>query len=116
GVRWLRSSKTSSRCRATRSAPDRRKDPPMRLSEADSQALAGAPPAPTYLEDGTTVLSWLNTRDHKRVGVMFLASVIFFFFVGGVFELLFCLTLLQPRSLFVDAISYNRMFTLHGVV
>ena len=57
----------------------------MRLSEADSHALAGAPPAPTYLEDGTTVMSWLNTRDHKRVAVMFLVSVIFFFFIGGVF-------------------------------
>jgi len=88
----------------------------MRLSEADSQALAGAPPAPTYLEDGTTVLSWLNTRDHKRVGVMFLASVIFFFFVGGIFALLLRFKLLQPGPFFVDAISYNRMFTLHGVV
>src|SRR5438309_11766776 len=88
----------------------------MRLSEGDSQALAGTPPAPTYLEDGTTVLSWLNTRDHKRVGIMFLASVIFFFFVGGIFALLLRFKLLQPGPFFVDAISYNRMFTLHGVV
>jgi cytochrome c oxidase subunit 1 len=88
----------------------------MRLSEADSHALAGAPPAPTYLEDGTTVMSWLNTRDHKRVAVMFLVSVIFFFFVGGVFALMLRIKLLQPGPFFVDAISYNRMFTLHGVV
>src|SRR4051812_28434170 len=88
----------------------------MRLSEADSQALAGAPPAPTYLEDGTTVMSWLNTRDHKRVGVMFLASVIFFFLIGGVFALLLRIKLLQPGPFFVDALSYNRLFTLHGVV
>jgi cytochrome c oxidase subunit I len=88
----------------------------MRLSEADSHALAGAPPAPTYLEDGTTVMSWLNTRDHKRVAVMFLVSVIFFFFVGGVFAMLMRIKLLQPGPFFVDALSYNRMFTLHGVV
>ena len=88
----------------------------MRRSEADSQALAGAPAAPTYLQDGSTVMSWLNTRDHKRIGVMFLASVIFFFFVGGVFALLLRFKLLQPGPFFLDAISYNRMFTLHGVV
>ncbi|MFL5370648.1 MAG: cytochrome c oxidase subunit I, partial [Myxococcales bacterium] len=73
----------------------------MRLSEADSQALAGTPPAPAYLQDGTTVLSWLNTRDHKRVGVMFLVSVIVFFFVGGIFALLLRFKLLQPGPFFV---------------
>src|SRR5437899_11883364 len=88
----------------------------MRLSEADSHALAGAPAAPTYLEDGTTVMSWLNTRDHKRVGVMFLASVIFFFFIGGIFALALRMKLLQPGPYLIDALSYNRLFTLHGVV
>ena len=88
----------------------------MRLSEADSHALAGAPVAPTYLEDGTTVMSWINTRDHKRVGVMFLVSVILFFFLGGLFALLIRLKLLQPGPFFIDALGYNRLFTLHGVV
>src|SRR5438270_1711502 len=99
-----------------RSAPDRRKDPPMRLSEGDSHALGGASSAPTYLVDGTTVMSWLNTRDHKRVGVMFLASVIFFFFIGGLFALVLRMKLLQPGPFLIDALSYNRLFTLHGVV
>ncbi|TMB13551.1 MAG: cytochrome c oxidase subunit I, partial [Deltaproteobacteria bacterium] len=88
----------------------------MRLSEDDSHALAGAPAAPTYLQDGTTVMSWLNTRDHKRVGVMFLVSVILFFFLGGLFALLIRLKLLQPGPFFIDALGYNRLFTLHGVV
>ena len=41
----------------------------MRLSEADNPRLSGAatPEAPSYLVDGTTVMSWLNTRDHKRI-------------------------------------------------
>src|SRR5258705_12741648 len=99
-----------------RSAPDRRKDLRMRLSEADSNALSGAPAAQSYLHDGTTVMSWLNTRDHKRVGIMFLVSVLFFFFVGGLFALLIRFKLLQPGPFFVDALSYNRMFTLHGIV
>jgi cytochrome c oxidase subunit I len=88
----------------------------MRLSEADSHALSGAAAAPTYLHDGTTVMSWLNTRDHKRVGIMFLVSVVFFFFVGGLFALLIRFKLLMPGPFFVDALSYNRMFTLHGIV
>src|SRR5437870_4092328 len=88
----------------------------MLLSQADS-ALAGTPqPAPSYLQDGTTVMSWLNTRDHKRVGVMFLASVIFFFFIGGIFALALRMKLLQPGPYLIDALSYNRLFTLHGVV
>jgi len=88
----------------------------MRLSEADSHALAGANAAPSYLHDGTTVMSWLNTRDHKRVGVMFLVSVILFFFLGGIFALLLRFKLLQPGPFFVDALGYNRLFTLHGIV
>ena len=88
----------------------------MRLSEGDSHALAGASPAPSYLVDGTTVMSWLNTRDHKRIGVMFLAAVIFFFFIGGIFALMLRMKLLQPGPFLIDALSYNRLFTLHGVV
>src|SRR5712691_589518 len=89
----------------------------MRLSEADSAALAGASPQPpSYLADGTTVLSWLNTRDHKRVGLMFLVSVIFFFFLGGIFALALRMKLLQPGPFLIDALNYNRLFTLHGVV
>src|SRR5437762_10071427 len=88
----------------------------MLLSQADS-ALAGTPqPAPSHLVDGTTVMSWLNTRDHKRIGVMFLAAVIFFFFIGGIFALGLRMKLLQPGPFLIDALSYNRLFTLHGVV
>src|SRR6184192_1693374 len=88
----------------------------MLLSEADNTALAGAHAAPSYLQDGTTVMSWLNTRDHKRIGVMFLAAVIFFFFIGGIFALGLRMKLLQPGPFLIDALSYNRLFTLHGVV
>jgi len=88
----------------------------MRLSESDSSALAGAQRHLSYLEDGTTVMSWLNTRDHKRIGVMFLAAVLFFFFIGGVFALALRMKLLQPGPFLMDALSYNRLFTLHGVV
>jgi cytochrome c oxidase subunit 1 len=87
----------------------------MRQSEAVS--ISGPPVRhEPYLTDGTTVMSWLNTRDHKRVGVMFLATVIFFLFLGGLFALTLRLKLLQPGPFLIDALSYNRLFTLHGIV
>src|SRR5712675_903006 len=87
----------------------------MRQSEEDREQL-GAPPADeSYLTDGTTVMSWLNTRDHKRVGVMFLAAVIFFLFLGGIFAMAIRMKLLYPGPFLFDALTYNRLFTLHGV-
>jgi cytochrome c oxidase subunit I len=69
----------------------------------------------SYLRDGTTLMSWLNTRDHKRVGVMFLIAVILGFFLGGVFAMALRLKLLEPGPFLFDALTYNRLFTLHGV-
>jgi len=86
----------------------------MRQSVEDSRLAAAAVPD-NYLVDGTTVASWLNTRDHKRIGVMFLAAVLFFFFVGGVFALALRMKLLFPGPFLFDALTYNRLFTLHGV-
>jgi len=84
--------------------------------EAPPALVAPAPRPVSYLRDGTTVMSWLNTRDHKRVGVMFLASVLVFFLLGGVFALLIRMKLLQPGPFLFDALTYNRLFTLHGVI
>src|SRR5216684_663673 len=87
----------------------------MRQSEEDREKL-GAPPAhESYLTDGTTVMSWLNTRDHKRVGVMFLVAVVFFLFLGGVFALAIRMKLLYPGPFLFDALTFIRLFTLHGV-
>jgi cytochrome c oxidase subunit 1 len=88
----------------------------MRQSEPVSHSLGGAHAAPSYLEDGTTVMSWLNTRDHKRVGVMFLVCVIAMLFLGGIFAMMIRIKLLFPGPGFIDALTYNRLFTLHGVV
>ncbi|HVI22167.1 MAG TPA: cbb3-type cytochrome c oxidase subunit I, partial [Myxococcales bacterium] len=81
----------------------------------DDRFLAAPPAADNYLLDGTTVASWLNTRDHKRIGVMFLAAVLFFFLVGGIFALALRMKLLFPGPFLFDALTYNRLFTLHGV-
>ena len=70
-----------------------------------------------YLNSPATGLrSWLTTRDHKRIGVMFLVATTIAFALGGFFALLIRLELLTPGPTIMDAMTYNRLFTLHGVV
>jgi cytochrome c oxidase subunit 1 len=59
--------------------------------------------------------SWLNTRDHKRIALLFYGSTILFLMVGGLFALALRTELLTPERTIMDAMTYNRMFTLHGV-
>ena len=68
------------------------------------------------VEPATGLKSWLNTVDHKRIGVMFLVAVTIGFAIGGFFALLIRIELLTPGPTIMDAMSYNRVFTLHGVV
>jgi cytochrome c oxidase subunit 1 len=77
-----------------------------------------APPtaaAPSYLRAASGVWSWLNTRDHKRIALMFYVVVLSMFVLGGIFALALRTELLTPRRTVMDAMTYNRMFTLHGV-
>src|SRR4051812_35193025 len=74
-----------------------------------------------YLTDPKGLWSWLSTVDHKRIGIMYLVSVMGFFLVGGIFALLVRLSLLDPtHTVFghklLDAETYNKVFTLHGMI
>jgi cytochrome c oxidase subunit I len=78
-------------------------------------------PAKNYLNETTTVWSWMATLDHKRIGVMYLVGVLTAFFMGGVFALLVRLSLLNNKHMlfgkvWVTAETYNRFFTLHGAI
>jgi cytochrome c oxidase subunit I len=68
-----------------------------------------------YLTAGYDLKSWLLTTDHKRIALLYLLSVTAFFFVGGFFALLIRLELLTPVGDIVQAETYNKLFTLHGV-
>ena len=72
-------------------------------------------PAHHYLNDGYGIRSWLLTRDHKRIALLFFASITFFFFIGGIAATLIRLHLATPEGLLQPDI-YNRMFTMHGIV
>lgn len=69
-----------------------------------------------YLNHSRGFLSWALTLDHKRIGVMYLASVLFAFFLGGVFAVMLRLELFSSGKTFFDADTYNQLFTLHGAV
>ncbi|MFI5289514.1 MAG: cbb3-type cytochrome c oxidase subunit I, partial [Polyangia bacterium] len=73
------------------------------------------PEVPDYLHADRGIWSWLNTRDHKRIALMFYVGVLFFLGLGGLFALALRTELLTPDRTIMDAMTYNRMFTLHGV-
>src|SRR5213593_3794199 len=73
-------------------------------------------PSHHYLNDGYGIKSWLLTRDHKRIALLYLAAVTFFFFVGGAFAVLIRLELATPAGDLVSDETYNKLFTMHGVM
>ncbi|HSS43818.1 MAG TPA: cytochrome c oxidase subunit I [Thermoanaerobaculia bacterium] len=73
-------------------------------------------PRENYLNASYGIKSWLLTRDHKRIALLYLASITFFFFLGGLFALLIRLELLTPAGDLVQAETYNKLFTMHGII
>jgi cytochrome c oxidase subunit 1 len=76
-------------------------------SDAPAAAPAGA-------ETPRGLWSWITTTDHKRIGIMYGATAIFFFLVGGIEALLIRLQLAGPNGEVLSADAYNQMFTMHA--
>ncbi|HEU4613766.1 MAG TPA: cbb3-type cytochrome c oxidase subunit I, partial [Kofleriaceae bacterium] len=70
----------------------------------------------SYLDETVGLRSWLFTKDHKRIAVMFLIATTLSLILGGVFALLIRIELLTPDATFLSGMDYNRVFTHHGVV
>lgn len=70
----------------------------------------------SYLKEPKGWKSWLTTVDHKRIGIMYMVAAMTFFLVGGIFALLMRLELMAPGQQFMDANTYNQMFTYHGSI
>jgi cytochrome c oxidase subunit I len=83
-----------------------------------SQAVTESPVFPRfhYLNVRYGWKSWLFTTDHKRIAWLYLAAITFFFFVGGLAATLMRLNLIEPQGSLVEPSTYNRLFTLHGLV
>ncbi|MCH2142587.1 MAG: cytochrome c oxidase subunit I [Phycisphaerales bacterium] len=67
-----------------------------------------------YLTHTRGFRSWFFTLDHKRIGLMYLVSVLTAFLLGGIFALLVRTQLLVPEGLIMDQNDYNKAFTMHG--
>ena len=72
-------------------------------------------PREHYLNATYGIRSWLLTTDHKRIALLYLISVTFFFFIGGLFASLIRIHLLTPSGYLVTPETYNKLFTMHGV-
>jgi cytochrome c oxidase subunit 1 len=60
--------------------------------------------------------SWLFTLDHKRIALLYMVSITFFFMIGGFFAVLMRIHLIEPQGALVQPETYNKLFTLHGVI
>ncbi|WP_456441138.1 cytochrome c oxidase subunit I [Caldithrix abyssi] len=67
-----------------------------------------------YLTAETGWKSWLFTVDHKRIAILYMYSIMFFFLIGGLLALVIRLELITPEKVMLSADAYNKMFTLHG--
>jgi cytochrome c oxidase subunit 1 len=73
-------------------------------------------PKKTFFTEERGIWSWMTTVDHKKIGLMYLGSVTFFFLLGGILALLLRTELLTPAQTFIEADTYNQFFTLHGAI
>jgi cytochrome c oxidase subunit 1 len=82
------------------------------------QAKVDQPTAaePNYLNVAYGVRSWLLTKDHKRIALLYLISITLMFFLGGAAATLIRLQLMTPTSELVRTETYNKLFTMHGVI
>ena len=69
-----------------------------------------------YLNVSFGVRSWLLTTDHKRIALLYLAVITLMFFLGGAFAVVIRLELATPKGDLVEADTYNKLFTMHGIV
>jgi cytochrome c oxidase subunit 1 len=82
---------------------------------AQAASPVSAPPRENYLNAQYGIRSWLLTTDHKRIALLYLASITFYFFVGGIFAVMIRVHLLTPQGYLVSPETYNKLFTMHGV-
>lgn len=73
-------------------------------------------PGVNYLNEKSGLWSWLTTLDHKRIGILYMISVMIFFAIGGVFAMLIRYELFAPGGQFMTGSQYNQAMTFHGAI
>jgi cytochrome c oxidase subunit 1 len=88
----------------------------MNATALQSAPSARVPTESTYLDAQTGLGSWLFTKDHKRIGILYLLSILVYFAIAAIAAALMRLELLTPAGDLVLSETYNKLFTLHGVL
>ncbi len=74
-------------------------------------------PKTNFLNSPKGLKSWLLTKDHKRIGILYLIGICTSFLLGGIFAMLIRIQLLHPSGGgIMGPQTYNQMFTLHGAI
>ena len=88
---------------------------PLALTTGDTSTVERPLGVLTRPQGGNGWKDWVSTVDHKKIGIMYGVSAMFFFVVGGVEALLIRLQLAAPEGQILSADVYNQVFTMHGV-
>jgi cytochrome c oxidase subunit I len=88
----------------------------MSVTFEEPMLRAPVHPERNYLTEDGSLRSWLLTTDHKRIALLYLGTVTLFFFIGGAAAALMRLQLITPGGFIVAPETYNRMFTMHGII
>ena len=83
---------------------------------SDQIVKAEVMPEEHYLNVDHSLKSWLLTVDHKRICILYLLTITVMFFIGGFFATLIRLELLTPAGDLMQSDTYNKAFTLHGII
>src|SRR2546421_5219579 len=73
-------------------------------------------PTVNYLNADYGIKSWLLTKDHKRIAILYLVGVTFFFMIGGAYAAAIRIELLTPQGDLMQSQTYNKVFTHHGIM
>jgi cytochrome c oxidase subunit 1 len=88
----------------------------MRKAMATVPAVLPVFPKRNYLNNEYGIKSWLLTQDHKRIALLYLFATSFFFIIGGTAASLIRLELLTPAGDLVASDTYNKLFSIHGII
>ncbi len=83
---------------------------------SETATIAATAEPKNYLTNRHTIQSWLFTVDHKRIAILYLISLTVFFLLGGAAAALFRLDLMTPQADLLQSETYNKLFTMHGIV
>ena len=86
---------------------------------ADAVTLDSNGKEPSYLNykgKYSGIRGWIFSTDHKRIGILYMIGILTFFIAGAIFGFLMRLELISPGETIMSAQTYNRFFTLHGVI